>query len=131
MRSLEQAGGGAIGGDSLVVLTFCGEGMREADPGRAEMRVHHRCFGEEAAGLGNLADVEVVDSHGEPCGGFIWVEVGEAVGEEEEGICLVELVQASEVEGVDGEIIFVGVKDGGGDGEGLFEAALSEEEFRF
>ena len=128
MRSLEQARGGTVGGDGLVVLALCGEGVREADPGGTEMRVHHRGFGEEAAGLGDLVDAEVVDAHGEPRGRFVWVQVGETMGHEEQGVCLIELVQTREVEGVDGEVIFVRVEDGGSDGEGLFEATLGEEE---
>ena len=41
MGALEETGGGAVCGDGLVVLAFCGEGVGEADPGGAEMRVHH------------------------------------------------------------------------------------------
>ena len=129
--ALEEAGGGAVGRDGLVVFAFCGEGVGEADPGGAEVRVHHRGFGEEAAGFGDAADAEVVDADGEPGAGFFWVQVGEAVGEEEEGVGFGEFVQAGEVEGVDGEIVFIGGEDGGGDGEGFFEAALGEEELGF
>ena len=41
VSALEQARGGAVRGNGLVVLAFCGEGVREADPGGAEVRVHH------------------------------------------------------------------------------------------
>lgn len=53
------------------------------------------------------------------------------MGEEEEGVCLGEFVQAGEVEGVDGEVVFVVVEDGGCEGESLSETALGEEEFCF
>lgn len=131
VRALEEAGGGAVGGHGLVVLALEGEGMREADPGRAEVRVHHRGLGEEAPRLGDLADGEVVDAHGEPGGGFFRVQIGEAVGEEEEGVFFVQFVQAGEVEGEEGEVVLVGVEDGGGDCKGLLEAALGEEELGF
>jgi len=78
-----------------------------------------------------LADGEVVHAYGEPGAGLVGVEVCEAVGEEEEGVCFGEFVEAGEVQRVDGEVVFVGVEDGGGDGEGLLEAALGEEEFGF
>ena len=124
--ALEEAGGGAVGGDGLVVLAFCGEGVGEADPGGAEVRVHHGGFGEEAAGFGYLGYAEVVDADCEPGGGLVGVEVGEAVGEEEEDVGLGELVEAGEVEGVDGEIVFVAFEDGGGERERLLETALGE-----
>lgn len=57
--------------------------------------------------------------------------VREAVGEQEEGVCLGEFVQTGEVEGVDGEVVFVGFEDGGGEVEGFLEAALSEEQVGF
>ena len=131
VRSLEQARGGAVCGDGLVMLAFCGKGVSEADPCGAKMRVHHRCFREETASFGNLVDGKIVDPHGKPGYRFIGVEVGEPVGEEEKRVCLVELVQAGEVKGVDGEVVFIGVEDGGSDGEGLFKPALGEEEFGF
>ena len=40
-------------------------------------------------------------------------------------------MQAGQVQRVDGEVVFVGVEDGGCEGEGLAEAALGEEEFGF
>lgn len=57
--------------------------------------------------------------------------VCEAVGEEEEDVCLGEFVQAGEVEGVDGKVVFVRFEDGRGEGEGFLEAALGEEEIGF
>lgn len=111
MGPLEEARGGAVGGDGLVVLAFCGEGVGEADPGGAEVGIHHRGFGEEAAGFGDLPDGEVVDADGEPGAGLVGVEVCETVGEEEEGVGFGEFVEAGEVEGVDGEVVFVGVED--------------------
>ena len=89
VRSLEETGGGAVGRNGLVMLAFCSEGVGEANPSRAKVRVHHGGFGEEAPGFGDLVDAEVVNAYCEPGGGFIRVEVGEAVGEEEEGVCLV------------------------------------------
>ena len=56
-------------------------------------------------------DAEVVDADGEPGGGLVGMNVGEAVGEEEENVCLVELVQAGEVERVDGKVVLVGVEN--------------------
>ncbi len=38
--SLEETRCGAVCGYGLVVLAFCGEGVRKADPGCAEMGVH-------------------------------------------------------------------------------------------
>ena len=131
VRALEEAGGRAVGGDGLVVLALGGEGVGEADPGGAEVGVHHRGFGEEAPRFGDLADAEVVDAHGEPGGGLVGVVVGEAVREEEEGVGLGQLVQAGKVERVDAEVVLVGVEDGGGNGEGFLEAALREEEVGF
>lgn len=113
------------------MLAFCREGVREADPGRAEVWVHHGGFGEEAPGFGDAADAEVVDADGEPGAGFFWVQVGEVVGEEEEGVGFGEFVQAGEMERVDGEVEIVGGEDGCGYGEGFFEAALGEEELGF
>ncbi len=89
VRSLEEAGGSAVGGDGLVMLAFRSKGVGEANPGGAEVRVHHRGFGEEAPGFSDLVDVEIVNAYCEPGGGFVGVEVGEAVGEEEKGVCLV------------------------------------------
>ena len=59
------------------------------------------------------------------------MQVCEPVREEEKGVCFGEFVQAGEVEGVDSEVVFVGREDGGGYGEGFFEAALSEEKLGF
>ena len=131
VRALEEARRGAVGRDGLVVLAFGGEGVREADPRRAEVWVHHRGFGEEAARFGDAVDAEVVDADGEPGAGFFWVQVGEPVGEEEERVGFGEFVQAGEVEGVDGEVVSVGGEDGGGYRQGFFEAALGEEELGF
>lgn len=39
--SLKEARCGAVCGYGLVVLAFCGKGVREADPGGAEVGVHH------------------------------------------------------------------------------------------
>ena len=41
MGALEETGGGTVCGDGLIMLAFCGEGVGEADPGGAEMRIHH------------------------------------------------------------------------------------------
>lgn len=131
MCSLKEASSGAVSRDGLVVLAFCRECVRKADPGGAEMRVHHRGFGEEAPGFGDLVDTEVVNAYCEPSGRFIRVKVRETVRKEEKGICLVKLMEASEVKGVDCEIILVCIKDGGCNGKGLFEAALCEQKFRF
>ena len=129
--ALEEAGGRAVGGDGLVVLALGGEGVGEADPGGAEVRVHHRGFGEEAPGFGDLGDAEVVDTDGEPGGWLVRVMVGQAVREEKEGVGLRKLVQASKVERIYGEVVLVCVEDGGRDGKGLLEAALCEEEVGF
>ena len=59
------------------------------------------------------------------------MEVGESVREEEEVVCLGELMKAGEVEGVYGEVVFVGVEDGVCEGESLLKAALGEEKFGF
>jgi len=129
--SLEEAGGGAICRDGLIVFPFRGEGVGEADPCGAEMGIHHAGFGEKPAGFGDLGYAEVIDANGEPGGGFVGVGVGEAVGKEEEGVDLVEFVQACEVEGEDGKVVRVAGEDRGGEGEGLFEATLGEKEFGF
>lgn len=63
MCSLEKAGSGAISGDGLVVLAFRSEGVCEADPGGAEVRVHHGGFGEEASSFGDFVDGEVVNAY--------------------------------------------------------------------
>jgi len=59
------------------------------------------------------------------------VVVGEVVGEEEEGILLVQFVEAGEVDGEDVEVVAVLFEDRGCEGKGLFETALCEEEFCF
>jgi len=41
VRALEEPRRRRVGRDGLVVLAFGGEGVREADPGGAEVRVHH------------------------------------------------------------------------------------------
>lgn len=51
--ALEEAGGGGVGGDGLVVFAFFGEGMGEADPGGAEVRVHDGGFGEVSTCFGD------------------------------------------------------------------------------
>ena len=59
------------------------------------------------------------------------MEVCEAMGEEEQMVCLLQFVEAGEVEGEEGEIVLVYVKDRGGDSESLLEATLGEEELGF
>ena len=39
--ALEETSSGAVRRNSLVVLTFCGEGVRKANPGGAKVRIHH------------------------------------------------------------------------------------------
>ena len=129
--ALEQGRSGAVGGDGLVVLTLGGEGVGEPDPGGAEVRVHHAGLAEEAPRFGHVRDGQVIDPHGEPGGGFVRVGVGQFVGEEEEGVGSIELIEGGEMEGEHGEVVRVGGEDGGGDGEGLGEAALGEEELGF
>ena len=131
MSTLEEARGGAVGRNCLVVLAFCGEGVGEADPSGAEVRVHHRGFREEAARLSDLGDAEVVNAHGKPGAGFLGVKVGETVREKKESVGLIEFMEASKMEWIDGKIILVRVKDRGCDGERLFEAALGEQKLGF
>lgn len=50
---------------------------------------------------------------------------------EEESVRLGKLVEAGEVERVDREIVFIGIEDGGCQGQRLLETTLCEEEFRF
>ncbi|KAH4906399.1 hypothetical protein HBI80_078990 [Parastagonospora nodorum] len=64
MRALEEAGGGGVGGDGLVVLALGGEGVRKAYPCGTKVRIHHGGLGEVAACFGYASDGEVVDADG-------------------------------------------------------------------
>jgi len=103
--ALEEAGGGAVGADGLVVLAFCGEGMGEADPGGAEVWVHGGRFAEEAARFGDAMGGEVIYADCEPGGRFVRVSVGQLVGEQEKRILFAEFVEAGKMGGKGGEIV--------------------------
>ena len=92
---MEKAGGGRVGGYGLVMFAFCSECVRKADPSWAKVWIHHGRFGEEAACFGNATDGKVIDAYSEPGSRFVWVVISEIMGEQEKGIFLIELVQAS------------------------------------
>ena len=131
MRALKEPSGGAVCRDSLVVLTLSSEGVREADPSGSKVWVHHAGLGKESASLSNAAGAQIVYGYGKPGGGFVRVQIGKTVGKKEESVCFVEFVEASKMERIDSEVVFVVGKDSGGEGESVFEAALSEEKVGF
>lgn len=72
VRALKEAGSSAVGSDGLIVLAFCGESVREADPSWGGMRVHETGFREEAACFGDAGGTEVVSGDGEVGVWFVW-----------------------------------------------------------
>ena len=92
MCALEESGGGRVGRYGLVVFAFGCKGVCEADPGGAEVWVHHGRFGEEATCFCDTADGEVIDAYGEPGSRFVWVVVCQVMREQEERVFLVQLV---------------------------------------
>ena len=79
MGALEETGGCAVCGYSLVVLAFCSESMCKTYPSGAEVRIHHRSFGEKPSSFGNGVDGKVIHTDRKPSAGLIWVEVREAM----------------------------------------------------
>ena len=128
VRAHEEAGGGRVGRDGLVVLALGGEGVGEPDPGGAEVRVHHAGLAEVPARLGDLVDGEVVDAHGEPRARLLRVVVGQVVRHEEEHVLPLQLVQARQVQRVDAEVVLVLLQHRLRDGERVLVPALRVQE---
>ena len=128
MRALEETRRGRVGRDGLVVLALGRERVREPNPGRAKVRVHHAGLGEEPSGLGDALDEEIVDANGEPRARLLGMMIRQLVRGEEEVILAVELVQTRQVERINAEVVPVGRQDRLRQRERLGEAAVRVEE---